>query len=198
MNYVIKLNDNQTVEIPKDIIKYFKTFNNLIDDVMNDDTEISIYDDHVEPILLSLAINWYKENKNICKFKKISLIDDKEKLEDDYFSFDIPNVSKNDLMKDTGDNDQIIKPLFEGSHIKFFQSLVDSRNYADFMNLCDYLGAEHIIHYGCMYFAYIIHGKTPQEIRLLFNLDDNLTQEDMKKIDIKYEWITQLNNDITC
>lgn len=76
--------------------------------------------------------------------------------------------------------------------ISDFFSILDQQTLIDFINLSNLLDFPEGIELGCKQVALLVRGKTPTEIRTLFNIESDFTDMELAEMREQYQWATSL------
>lgn len=90
--------------------------------------------------------------------------------------------SQTDNPKAKGETSQLISTKIQSLDLVWLN---------DLLNSCDYLCNEMLLDRTCEEIAETLNNKTPDEIREMFGLEDDLSPEEKEEIKKKYKWILE-------
>jgi len=159
-NIKLQSSDSEVFEVDVDIAKASMTIKTMLEDLgMDEEDDEAIPLPNVQGSILKKVIEWATQHKDDPPPPPEDEDNKKEKRSDD-----IPAWDQEFLKVDQG-------TLFE---------IILAANYLDIKGLLDV---------GCKTVANMIKGKTPEEIRKMFNIKDDLTEEEKEQIRKENEWL---------
>jgi len=156
----LQSSDSEVFDVEVDIAKASMTIKTMLEDLgMDEEDEEAIPLPNVSGAILKKVVEWATQHKDDPPPPAEDEDNKKEKRSDD-----IPAWDQEFLKVDQG-------TLFE---------IILAANYLDIKGLLDV---------GCKTVANMIKGKTPEEIRKMFNIKDDLTEEEKEQIRKENEWL---------
>jgi S-phase kinase-associated protein 1 len=161
----------ETVE--RHIIGHMKLVTDMLDDA-DDDDEPQIPLNNITKDVLLKVIEFARNNWNI----------DEEEIEKPLKSHvedAISNQNNINFLKSLVKEPENGKDLLP-EHVKLLVDLITAANYLNMSNLLNLLAAK---------IASLIKGKTPEQIRLMLDLEDDLTEQQKQQIREENKWVEE-------
>ncbi|TPX39311.1 hypothetical protein SeLEV6574_g07310 [Synchytrium endobioticum] len=151
--------DNHTFTIDKVVAERSMLLKNMLEDVGESETPVPL--PNVSGRILAKVIEYCSHHKD----------DPAPPLDEDRDAFDSSR-------KKTDDIDE-----WDATYIK-----VDNEELFEIILAANYLDIKPLLDLGCKTVANMIKGKTPEQIREMFNIENDFTQEEEEQIRRENEW----------
>jgi len=168
MKLTFKLNDGTTIDVPKKYLYMMKTISDMLSDMDNETfmDEIPITSDNITHQtmveILTYCLQYYENGPGSAEEKLF------------YENYDLNQTMAPDSQWD--------KDFFSKFSLKELERVMNAANFLNMPGFversCKYLGETHI------------NGKTPEQMREMFGLPDDLTAEEKEKINKENAWCT--------
>jgi len=163
------------MEISKKYAAIMKTICNMYSDIIGDITEPHVEDAEFNIPLTNLSVETMIDILEFCKV----------------YEANPPNLGVDDT-DDDEEYDPVCKDENFEKYTEFFDSIKDDQpRLFGFLTGVNYLDIKPFLNVSCKTVANMIKGKTPEEIRTLFNIENDFTEEELEQIKKENEWIEE-------
>jgi len=158
----LQSSDGKVFEVTSKVARLSVTIRTMLDD-------LNIKADDPEPIplanvpahILSLVLKWAEQHQN------------------------------DEPVPEQEEEDEEEKPVLVGEWDKSFLSALDHSTLFELITAANFLDVKGLMAVACKTVADMLTGKTPEEIRKEFDIEDDLSEEEKERIRKDIEWLDQ-------